>query len=116
MSTGAGSTPPIISGRFGSPLCASRQERNAVAEFEEDFASMFEASQQAKRIERGQTVEGTLVGIGHEVAFVDVGGKGEAVIELAELKDDEGVLEVAVGDRIHAVVVSTEGGVTLSRK
>ena len=85
-----------------------------MAEFEEDFASMFEASQQAKRIERGQTVEGTLVGIGHEVAFVDVGGKGEAVIELAELKDDEGVLEVAVGDRIHAVVVSTEGGVTLS--
>jgi len=87
-----------------------------VAEPDEDFASMFEASQQAKRIERGQTVEGTLVGIGHEVAFVDVGGKGEAVIDLAELKDDEGVLEVAVGDRVHAVVVSTEGGVTLSRR
>jgi len=87
-----------------------------VAESDEDFASMFEASQQARRIERGQTVEGTLVGIGHEVAFVDVGGKGEAVIDLAELKNDEGVLEVAVGDRVHAVVVSTEGGVTLSRR
>lgn len=85
-------------------------------EFEEDFASMFEASQQARRIERGQTVEGTVVGIGHEVAFVDVGGKGEAVIELAELKNDEGAIEVSVGDRIHAVVVSTEGGVTLSRR
>ena len=33
-----------------------------------------------------------------------------------ELKDDEGDLEVAVGERIHAVVVSTEGGLTLSRK
>lgn len=87
-----------------------------MAESDEDFASMFEASQQARRIERGQTVEGTLVGIGHDVAFVDVGGKGEAVIDLAELKNDEGVLEVAVGDRVHAVVVSTEGGVTLSRR
>jgi small subunit ribosomal protein S1 len=87
-----------------------------VAEFEEDFASMFAASQQAKRIERGQTVEGTVVGIGHEVAFVDVGGKGEAVIDLAELRNDEGSVEVAVGDRIHAVVVATDGGVTLSRR
>ena len=87
-----------------------------MAEFDEDLASMFEASHQAKRIGRGQTVEGTLVGIGHEVAFVDVGGKGEAVIDLAELRNDEGELEVAVGDRVHAVVVSTEGGITLSRR
>ena len=28
----------------------------------EDFAAMFEASQKAKRIERGQTIEGTIVG------------------------------------------------------
>ena len=83
---------------------------------EEDFASMFEASIQAKRIEKGQTIEGTVVAIGAEVAFVNVGGKGEAVIDLAELKDDEGTLDVAVGDRIHAVVVSTEGGLTLSRR
>ena len=87
-----------------------------MSEPDEDFASMFEASIQAKRIEKGQTIEGTIVGIGAEVAFVNVGGKGEAVIELAELKDDEGVLEVAVGDRLQAVVVSTEGGLTLSRR
>ena len=82
----------------------------------EDFASMFEASIQAKRVEKGQTVEGTIVAIGAEVAFVNVGGKGEALIEIAELKDGEGVLEVNVGDRIRAMVVSTEGGLTLSRR
>ena len=87
-----------------------------MSEPDEDFASMFEASIQAKRVERGQTVEGTIVAIGAEVAFVNVGGKGEAVIEIAELKDGEGVLEVDVGDRIQAVVVSTEGGLTLSRR
>src|SRR5207344_2818613 len=42
--------------------------------------------------------------------------KGEAQIDLAELKDSDGVLEVAVGDRIRAMVVSTEGGLTLSRR
>ncbi len=87
-----------------------------MTEPEEDFAAMFEASQQARRFERGETIEGAIVAIGPDVAFVNVGGKGEAVIELDELKDDDGVLEVAVGDRIQAVVVSTEGGLTLSRK
>jgi small subunit ribosomal protein S1 len=87
-----------------------------VSEADEDFASMFEASVQAKHIARGQTIEGTIVAIGAEVAFVNVGGKGEAQIEIAELKDDEGALQVTVGDRIQAVVVSTEGGLQLSRR
>src|SRR6187551_908385 len=76
---------------------------------------MFEASHKARRVEKGQTIEGTIVAIGPDVAFVDVGGKGEAVIEVAELKDDEGDIEVNVGDRIQAMVVSTAGGITLSR-
>jgi small subunit ribosomal protein S1 len=83
----------------------------------DEFAAMFEASQQAtKRLERGQTIEGRIVGIGQDVAFVDVGGKGEATIDLAELRDDDGALEVGVGDRVTAVVVSTQGGLTLSRR
>src|SRR5207237_8594068 len=87
-----------------------------MTEPEEDFAAMFEASTKPKRFERGQTLEGTIVAIGPEVAFVDVGGKGEATIEIDELKDAKGELDVAVGDRIQAMVVSTEGGLALSRK
>jgi small subunit ribosomal protein S1 len=82
----------------------------------EDFAALFEASLKAKRIEQGQTIEGTIVALGPDVAFVDVGGKGEATIDIAELKDADGDLEVSVGDRIQAVVVSTAGGLTLSRR
>ncbi len=83
---------------------------------EQDFAALFAASTQAKRIQNGDRIEGTVVAIGPDVAFVDVGGKGEATIDLAELRDDDGALEVAVGDRIEATVVSTRGGVTLSRR
>jgi small subunit ribosomal protein S1 len=91
-------------------------QESPVSESDEDFASMFEGSLQAKHVERGQTIEGTIVAISADVAFVNVGGKGEAQIEIAELKNDEGELEVAVGDRIQAIVVSTEGGLTLSRR
>jgi small subunit ribosomal protein S1 len=85
---------------------------------DEDFATMFAASikGQAKRLAPGQAIEGTIVAIGAEVAFVNVGGKGEATIALDELRDDDGALEAGIGDRIQATLVSTAGGLTLSRK
>jgi small subunit ribosomal protein S1 len=86
-----------------------------VREQEEDFAAMFEASVKARQVARGQTIEGTIVGFGPNVAFVDIGGKSEAEIDLAELKDADGDVEVSVGDRITAMVVSTSGGIVLSR-
>ena len=88
-----------------------------MSEQEEDFATMFEASVvKARRVEQGQTIEGTIVAIGAEVALVSIGGKSEAQIDVAELKDEDGDIEVSIGDRLHAVVVSTKGGVILSRK
>src|SRR5262245_29372226 len=97
-----------IEGRGGA-LSVSEPE-------EEDFAAMFEQSEQARRIEKGRTIGGTVVAIGEESALVDVGGKSEAEIDIDELKNEDGVLEVAVGDRIQATVVSTAGGLKLSRK
>jgi small subunit ribosomal protein S1 len=82
---------------------------------EDDFATLFEASERARRVAKGQIIDGTIVAIGTEVALVSVGGKSEAAIDIGELKDDAGNLEVKVGDRIQAMVVSTAGGLTLSR-
>src|SRR4026207_1306648 len=87
-----------------------------VSEQEEDFATMFEASVKAKQFKRGQSVDGTIVSIGPKVAFVNIGGKGEAEIDVAELKDHEGAMECPAGDRPPAMVVSTSGGIVLSRK
>src|SRR5256885_139822 len=87
-----------------------------MTEEEDDFATLFEASVKARQFKQGQTIEGTIVSIGAEVALVSVGGKSEAQIDVAELKDEDGDIEVAIGDRIQAVVVSTSGGIVLSRK
>jgi small subunit ribosomal protein S1 len=104
----------VLTGREGGIMGAYKERH--VTESTEDFAAMFEASVKTKRLREGQTVEGRIVSIGPEVAFVDVGGKGEATIEVSELKDEDGDIEVAVGDRIQAMVVSTAGGLQLSRK
>ncbi len=83
---------------------------------EDDFATLFEASASSRRLQNGQTVEGRIVAIGPDVALVDVGSKGEATISLDELKNDDGTLDVKVGDRLEATIVSMAGGVTLSRR
>ena len=83
---------------------------------EEDFASMFAASLEPVVFETGQMLQGVVVLIGREVVFVDVGGKGEATMDLAELRDEADQLTVEVGDTVEGVVVSTSGGVKLSRK
>ncbi|MEO5762576.1 MAG: S1 RNA-binding domain-containing protein [Vicinamibacteria bacterium] len=85
----------------------------------EDFATLFEASYAANKIKRlsnGQSVEGTIVAIGAEIVLVDVGAKSEATIDLAELKNRDGVVEAKVGDRLQATVVSTAFGLRLSRR
>ena len=83
---------------------------------EEDFAAMFEASEKARRFERGQLIDGIVVAFGEEVAFVSIGGKSEAQIDVDELRDANGALDVSVGDRIRGKIVSTAGGIVLSRK
>ena len=82
----------------------------------EDFATLFAASIQTKRFQSGQTVEGTIVAIGAEVALVSIGAKGEASISVDELKNENGVVLARVGDRIQATIVSTAGEIVLSRR
>lgn len=88
-----------------------------MSEQDEDFAALFEASvKTAKRFEKGQMVDGVIVAIGPKVALVNVGAKSEAEIDVGELKDADGDIEVSVGDRLQAKVVGTAGAIVLSRK
>jgi len=77
----------------------------------ESFAEMFEKSLSGvTRLELGQQTEAKILQIGAEWAFLDVGQKGEGVLDVRELQDDEGNLTVAVGDKIKAYFMSQKGG------
>jgi small subunit ribosomal protein S1 len=82
----------------------------------EDFATLFAREAARPVLEVGQVVKGRVIQISAESVFVDVGGKGEAWIERAELTDDEGRLRVAIGDQVEATVVSTGDEIRLSHK
>jgi small subunit ribosomal protein S1 len=88
----------------------------------ESFAEMLEAAGKdgmpsRKQLRVGEKVKAKIFQLGADTAFVSIGGKSEAMIELQELKDDEGILRLGVGDEIEAHVVETGAkGIYLSRK
>ncbi|MEN9581284.1 MAG: hypothetical protein RJA70_4293 [Pseudomonadota bacterium] len=77
-----------------------------------DFASMMEAGfsadkvQKSKSLRTGEVVEGTIVQIGRDSVFVDVGATTEARIDRTELEDKQGNLQVKIGDKLRASVAS----------
>ncbi len=70
----------------------------------------------AASLEVGMKVSGKVLKISDKYAFVEIGGKNEAVIELSELKKEDGTCMVAPGDIFEGYVVSLSGGITLSKK
>lgn len=82
----------------------------------EDFAKLFAAGSTGPAVRVGEVVKGRVIQIGAESVFIDVGGKGEAWMDRAELTDDEGRLRVAVGDEVEATVMSAGDEVRLSTK
>lgn len=78
----------------------------------ESFAEMFEAASKHegginRRIPRvGEKVSGTIFQLGADTAFLTLSGsKTEAMINLDELKDEEGILRFGVGDSVEAHVI-----------
>jgi small subunit ribosomal protein S1 len=89
----------------------------------ESFAEMFEAQVKEggvptrRSVRVGEKVTGKIFQLGADTAFVSLDGvKSEAMIDLRELKDDEGILRHGVGDTLEAHVIETGArGIVLSR-
>jgi small subunit ribosomal protein S1 len=90
---------------------------------DEDFAALFAASETAQRrghrVTVGDVVRGRVIAVGASTAFVAVGGKAEATIELAEFRDPAtGEIGIREGDEIEATVVddgTRSGSIVLKR-
>ncbi len=88
-------------------------------EKQEDFAALLEAAESSMdhAIQRDNKITGTIVSIGEEWVFVDVGTKSEGAIARDELMGKDGCLTVKVGDTIEAYVLDRrEGEILLSVK
>src|SRR5690349_7908031 len=90
---------------------------------EENFAALFEASEvgggQRGQLAVGDVVRGRVIAVGASSAFVALGGKVEATIDLGEFRNQEtGEVALAIGDALEATVVddgSRSGTVVLKR-
>jgi len=87
---------------------------------EGSFADMFAASEKSakkqRRVEVGDKIEVECCHIGDDSAFFAIDGKAEAVMPLGELVDGDGNVQISVGEKITAFVVSTRNGIELSKK
>ena len=75
----------------------------------ESFAELFEASQ-ALDVERGAVISGTVVAIDSDWITVDTGLKSEGIVARSEFLNEQGELEVAVGDQVQVVVDAVDNG------
>jgi small subunit ribosomal protein S1 len=90
---------------------------------DEDFATLFAASEgkgtRERRVATGDVVRGRVIAVGTTAAFVAVGGKAEATIELGEFREPAtGEVRLHEGDEIEATVVddgTRSGSIVLKR-
>src|SRR2546427_46426 len=72
--------------------------------------------QKTGKLRPGQKISARIAHLGGEVAFLDLGGKGEGIIDLRELRNDAGDLLVHVGETLEGYVLSiSEGNVVVTR-
>ena len=102
----------VVSGRKSAATPEDDLEAREQAEFLAAMSKNFEV----ERTRRGEMVSGTILSIGQEFAFVDLGGKSEGILSLEELRQEDGSLPKP-GDKVEACVLSTGvDGLILSKR
>jgi small subunit ribosomal protein S1 len=94
------------------------EEKEDREEKEESFAEMFEAyaAGMNEDLRVGDKIRARIVAVGEDAVFVDTGTKADGVVEIDELKDEQGHFPYRVGDEIDLYVISAdENEIRLSR-
>lgn len=76
----------------------------------ESFAALFEESLKRAEMRAGEVITAEVVRIEHNHVVVNAGLKSEAYVPIAEFKNDQGELEVQVGDFVAVAIDSVENG------
>jgi small subunit ribosomal protein S1 len=85
-------------------------ESSSENENEQSFAEMFEAYSAGMKedLRIGDKIKGRIIAISDSSVFVDTGTKTDGVVDVEELKDDEGRLPYDVGDNLELYVVAAD--------
>lgn len=77
----------------------------------ESFAELFEQSQQAlAKLKPGAIVSGIVVEIRPDVVVINAGLKSEGIVPIEQFKDENGHLEIEVGDEVKLALEALEDG------
>jgi small subunit ribosomal protein S1 len=76
----------------------------------ESFAALFEESLARQDMRQGEVITAEVVRMDQNFVVVNAGLKSESYVPVHEFLDDQGVLEVAVGDFVQVAIESLEDG------
>ncbi len=76
----------------------------------QNFAELFEESQVEEKMRPGTVVTGIVVEVGSDFVVVNAGLKSEGNIPLEQFRNNEGVVEVKVGDAVDVALEAVEDG------
>lgn len=76
----------------------------------ESFAELFEQSLADKQMQPGSIVQGLIVEIRADAVVVNAGLKSEGLIPIEQFYNEEGVLDVKVGDEVEVALDALEDG------
>ena len=76
----------------------------------ESFAALFEESLSRQDMRSGEVISAEVVRIDHNFVIVNAGLKSEAFIPIEEFKNDNGEVEVNIGDYVTVAIESLENG------
>ncbi len=75
-----------------------------------NFAELFEQSLASSQIKPGTILTGNVIEVSPEVVIVSAGLKSEAVIPTSQFRDENGEIEVQVGDEVEVALDAVEDG------
>jgi small subunit ribosomal protein S1 len=76
----------------------------------ENFAALFEESLARQEMRQGELITAEVTRVDYNVVVVNAGLKSESFIPIEEFKNDQGVVEVNVGDFVTVAIESIEDG------
>ena len=76
----------------------------------ESFAALFEESLQRANMRPGEVITAEVVAVEHNFVVVNAGLKSEAYVPIDEFRNDQGEIEVQVGDFVSVAVDAIENG------